>query len=270
MKLPGGTFTMGSDQPTFPQDGEGPAVQTHVGPFAIDVHAVTNQRFAAFVATTGYVTDAERAGSAFVFYAHVTHGAAAEPVPNLPWWREVKGACWNAPEGPGSNLTGRNDHPVVQVSWNDARAFARWAGGRLPSEAEWEYAARGGLEGARYAWGDELESLGRHMMNVWQGEFPTLNTAEDGHAGVAPVGSFPPNGYGLHEVCGNVWEWCEDRFDARLDLTLGEQERVQKGGSFLCHASYCDRYRPAARSHASADTATQHAGFRLVYDDRDD
>jgi len=265
VRLPGGTFMMGSDQPTFPQDGEGPAVQTTVQPFWIDVYAVTNDRFAAFVEATGYVTDAERIGSAFVFYAHLAGGEAGAVVPGLPWWRDVPGASWRAPEGPGSDLKDRGDHPVVQVSWNDAQAFARWVGGRLPTEAEWEYAARGGLDGARFPWGDDLTPGGEHMMNVWQGEFPARDLAEDGYSGVAPVGSFPANGFGLYEVCGNVWEWCEDRFDARLDVDLGPQERTQKGGSFLCHASYCDRYRPAARSHASAETATQHAGFRVAY-----
>jgi formylglycine-generating enzyme len=258
-------FLMGNDAPTFPQDGEGPVRSVRVEAFGIDAYAVTNERFAAFVDATAYVSEAERFGWSFVFEHFVPPALAhARRVPGLPWWRAVPGATWRAPEGPGSDLVRRADHPVVHVSWNDARAFARWAGGRLPSEAEWEYAARGGLVGRRFPWGDELEQGGRHRCNVWQGVFPTTNTALDGYAGTAPVDAFEPNGFGLWNVVGNVWEWCVDRFDGGPSETEGGA-RVKRGGSYLCHASYCDRYRVAARTSNDVDGSTGHLGFRLAY-----
>ncbi|MBA2667541.1 MAG: formylglycine-generating enzyme family protein [Trueperaceae bacterium] len=266
--LPGGTFRMGTDAPTFPQDREGPVRSVHVEGFSIDAYAVTNARFAAFVDGTSYVTEAERFGWSFVFYRFLPPELShARPVPGVPWWRAVLGATWCAPEGPGSDLAGRADHPVVHVSWRDARAFATWAGGRLAREAEWEYAARGGLEGRRFPWGDELERGGRHRCNVWQGTFPERDTGEDGFVGTAPVDAFEPNGFGLYNVVGNVWEWCEDRFDgARPE---GPGPRVQRGGSYLCHASYCDRYRVSARTPSDEDSSTGHLGFRLAYDRSD-
>jgi formylglycine-generating enzyme required for sulfatase activity len=181
-------------------------------PFAIAAGAVSNDEFARFVDDTGYVTDAERFGWSFVFAAFlagpVRAGSARSD--SAPWWCAVRGAWWRRPEGPGSGWDDRGDRPVVHVSWHDAAAYAAWAGARLPTEAEWEYAARGGLDGARYAWADELTPGGEHRCNIWQGRFPTRNTADDGHVGAAPVGSFPPNGFGLHNVAGNVWEWCAD------------------------------------------------------------
>jgi formylglycine-generating enzyme len=261
LSLPGGTFRMGSDAPTFPQDGEGPVRDVTVHPFRIDAHAVTHARFAAFVADTGHVSDAERYGWSFVFHAFLIPGAAVGPAPpGAPWWRAVRGACWHAPEGPGSDADARRDHPVVHVSWRDARAFAAWAGGRLPTEAEWEYAARGGLDQRRFPWGDELEEGGRHRCNVWQGEFPRRDEGADGYRGTAPVDAFEPNGFGLFNVVGNVWEWCEDAFAGRPGA------RVQKGGSYLCHASYCNRYRVAARTSAAEDDGAAHTGFRVAYD----
>lgn len=172
----------------------------------------------------------------------------------------MNGAWWRCPEGPGSDLDGRWDHPVVQVSWHDAAAYCKWAGKRLPSEVEWEYAARGGLDQARYPWGDELTPGGEHRCNIWQGQFPVRNTAEDGHVGTAPVEAFAPNGFGLHNVSGNVWEWCADRF------TGASENRAMRGGSYLCHDSYCNRYRVAARTSNTPDSASGNLGFRCAAD----
>jgi formylglycine-generating enzyme required for sulfatase activity len=272
--LPGAVFRMGTDAPTFPQDGEGPVRRVRVPPFAIDACAVSVARFAAFVDATGYVTDAERFGWSFVFHAFVPPRTRVGGVPaGAPWWRQVFGATWRTPEGPLSDVAGRMDHPVVHVSWNDAAAFAAWAGGRLPSEAEWEYAARGGLDQAVFPWGDALEPGGDHRCNVWQGAFPDRDEAADGYSGTAPVDAYAPNGFGLYGVVGNVWEWCADRFSAThgrgaLDDPRGPEEgpgRVMKGGSYLCHASYCNRYRVAARTYAAEDDALGHVGFRVAY-----
>lgn len=211
--LPGGTFLMGSeDADANPADGEGPVREVTVAPFAIDTHCVTNERFAAFVQATGHRTDAERFGWSYVFAAFLTDDLRrASPRPkSTRWWCGVEGANWAAPDGPGSDLSGRWDHPDVHVSWTDARAFCRWEGSRLPTETEWEYAARGGLRGKRYPWGDELTPGGDHRCNIWQGRFPFHNIAENGYAGTAPVTAYQPNGYGLYNVVGNVWEWCAD------------------------------------------------------------
>jgi formylglycine-generating enzyme len=257
---------MGSAEPSFPLDGEGPVREVRVEPFRIDAYAVSNERFGAFVGATGYLSEAERFGWSFVFVGLLPPPLRrARPVPGTPWWRAVPGACWSAPEGPGSDLRGRGDHPVVHVSWRDASAFATWAGGRLPREAEWEYAARGGLAGKRFPWGDELEQDGRHRCNVWQGVFPTVDTAADGFAGTAPVDAYEPNGFGLYNVVGNVWEWCQDRFDGRAG-GAGPGPRSQRGGSYLCHASYCDRYRVAARTSSDEDSSSGNLGFRVAYD----
>jgi sulfatase modifying factor 1 len=257
----GGSFMMGTEDPDgFPQDREGPIREIELPPFWIDPVAVTNRRFAEFVEATGHQTEAGRAGWSFVFAAFLpddfeaTRGIAA-----APWWRQVFGADWRRPEGPHSELGDeRLDHPVVHVSWNDAKAFCAWAGGRLPHEAEWEMAARGGLEQARFPWGDELEPGGRHAMNVWQGTFPSQNSGEDGWLGTAPVDAYEPNGHGMLNMSGNVWEWCADRFD--------RQTRAIRGGSYLCHASYCNRYRVAARSFNTPDSSTGNMGFRVARD----
>ncbi len=196
-------------------------------------------------------------------------------VASAPWWRQVFGANWAHPEGPQSDVDERDDHPVVQVSWRDADAFCQWSGARLPTEAEWEFAARGGLDGAAFPWGDELLPNGEHRMNVWQGTFPTQNTSDDGFVGTAPVATFAPNGFGLYNMTGNVWEWCSDWYDpnyyavsARVDPTgaPGGTHRVMRGGSYLCHASYCRRYRVSARSGNGLDSTTGNLGFRCVYD----
>ena len=256
------TFRMGCDNEwAYPGDGEGPVRDVHVGAFSIDRTPVTNDAFAAFVAATGYVTGAEAFGWSFVFAGLLPDDfVETRGVANAPWWRQVFGADWRHPEGPGRGLDGRGDHPVVHVSWHDALAFAAWAGKRLPAEAEWEYAARGGLDGAVFPWGDELEPGGEHRMNVWQGTFPTDNTRADGYLGTSPVGAFPPNGHGLVDVTGNVWEWAADVVDA--------DARVQRGGSYLCHASYCRRYRVAARQRSTADSSAGNVGFRCATDAR--
>jgi formylglycine-generating enzyme required for sulfatase activity len=277
LRLDGGPFLMGTDDGSgFPADGEGPVREVTLKPFFIDPHAVTNERWAAFVKATGYRTEAERYGWSFVFVGLLPPGfPPTRGVVQTPWWRQVHGASWRHPEGRHSSITDRMHHPVVHVSWNDALAYCRWAGLRLPTEAEWEYAARGGLVQQRYAWGDDLTPGGRHMCNIWQGTFPSHNTRADGYLGTAPVDTFAPNGYGLYNVCGNVWEWCADWFspsfhrDAPRSNPQGPpagQNRVIRGGSYLCHESYCNRYRVAARSSNSPDSSTGHMGFRCARD----
>lgn len=281
--VPAGSFRMGSaDAGAFPGDGEGPVRRVRLAAFRIDAHAVSNARFAAFVDATGHVTEAERYGWSFVFGAHVHPGAAGAvmegTVPAAPWWRGVRGAGWCRPAGPGSTLEGLADHPVVQVSFDDAAAYARWCGGRLPTEAEWERAARGGLDQATYPWGDDLTPGGQHRANIWQGRFPVENEVADGYATTAPVDAFEPNGLGLRNVAGNVWEWTADRFspdwhrpprpDTRIDPCgpASGHLRVTRGGSFLCHASYCNRYRVGARNAATPDSTLSHTGFRIAAD----
>ncbi|QGH69128.1 SUMF1/EgtB/PvdO family nonheme iron enzyme [Pseudactinotalea sp. HY158] len=278
--LPGGTFRMGgNDLDANPLDGEGPIREATLSPFAIGATTVTNSEFAAFVEQTGYVTEAEDLGWSFTFVAFLPgHLRRREMrVAQAPWWSAVPRAAWNRPEGPDSDVSDRGDHPVVHVSWRDAETYAAWAGGRLPSEAEWEYAARGGLVGARYPWGDDLTPGGEHRCNIWQGTFPTKNTAADGYRGTAPARSFPPNGYGLYNVAGNVWEMCADRWRVRhpagpvTDPLVASDGgdgmlRVMRGGSYLCHDSYCNRYRVAARTQNSADSASGNQGFRIAFD----
>ena len=275
--LPGGQFLMGTDdREGYPADGEGPVRKIRLSPFWIDRTAVSNGQFAAFVEATGYQTEAETFGWAFVFAGLLPDDfPPTRAVPQAPWWRQVHGADWRHPEGPHSTIADRLDHPVVQVSWNDARAYCRWAGKRLPTEAEWEHAARGGLEQQRYPWGDDLTPDGEHRMNVWQGTFPRRNTVEDGYVGTAPVTTFTPNGYGLYNMTGNVWEWCADWFHPGFHVTGPRRNpkgpksgasRVMRGGSYLCHRSYCYRYRVAARSANTPDSATGNLGFRCARD----
>ncbi|MBR0649628.1 formylglycine-generating enzyme family protein [Roseomonas terrae] len=280
---------------------ERPAHPTEVAALVMDDTCVTNGEFAAFIEATGYVTVAEEPLDPAMYPGamrdmlqpgglvfHMTDG----PVDTSDfrnWWRWVPGACWRRPEGGGSDIAGREDHPVVQVAYRDAEAFASWAGKSLPTEAEWEYAARGGLDGAEFAWGAELAPGGVHMANTWQGPFPWRNFATDGFDRTCPVRSFPPNGYGLYEMCGNVWEWTTDWFAPRhqpdatapaccgggraaaieasydpAQPTIRIPRKVVKGGSFLCAPSYCRRYRPAARHAQMIDSGMSHIGFRCV------
>jgi formylglycine-generating enzyme len=276
VRIEEGGFLMGTeDKDGFPADGEGPVRDVTLDAYRIGVTAVTNEQFAAFVDDTGYVTEAERFGWSFVFAAFLPAAirkVSARP-DSTPWWCGVEGAYWRRPDGPDSDLTGRSDHPVVHVSWSDAAAFCRWAGGRLPTEAEWERAARGGLEQQRYPWGGELTPGGLHQCNVWQGTFPVKNTAEDGHRGTAPVRSYPPNGFGLYEMVGNVWEWTSDYWSTDhgtkpLRNPTGPpsgESRVMRGGSYLCHASYCTRYRVGARSSNEPASSSGNVGFRCAW-----
>lgn len=272
--LSGGEFIMGTnDHEGSPEDGEGPARKMIVSPFYIDRHTVTNEEFMQFVQETGYKTEAEQFGWSFVFYHFVEKNKAKviQQVPGTPWWLVVEEAYWYQPEGHGSTIDKRMDHPVIQVSWNDAIAFCDWAGKRLPTEAEWEFAARGGLEQKKYAWGDELTPNGKHHCNIWQGNFPYENTNEDGYLGTAPAQSFPTNGFGLYNVAGNVWEWCSDwltNTTREIDLmeSHNHMAKVMRGGSYLCHESYCNRYRVAARSSNTPDSSTGNIGFRCVSD----
>jgi formylglycine-generating enzyme required for sulfatase activity len=296
--VPGGTFVRGSDH-HYPE--EAPAHRVRVDGFWIDRCTVTNDEFARFVTATGHVTLAEQAPDA-ADYPDARPGmlVAASSVFRRPrhrvsldnpyeWWTWVPGANWRHPRGPQSSLNGLGDHPAVHVAWRDVEAYAAWAGKALPTEAEWERAAWGGCEGAEFAWGHELTPGGRHMANVWQGDFPHHNTVSDGFEYTAPVRSFPPNGYGLFQVTGNVWEWTSDWYQDHADglpdqpcCTIdnprgpgreasvdprdpaGIARKVMKGGSHLCALNYCRRYRPAARMAQAIDTSTSHLGFRCI------
>jgi sulfatase modifying factor 1 len=276
VSLPGGGFVIGSeDRFAYPDDGETPQ-QIEISPFLIDTCAVSNTEFTDFVAATDYVTEAERFGWSFVFGGLLPDDfPATRAVAAAPWWRQVYEADWRHPEGPPSDISERADHPVVHISFNDALNYCAWAGKRLATEAEWEFAARGGLSQAAFPWGDELEPSGEHRMNVWQGQFPNQNTLDDGYYGICPVDAFKPNGYGLYNVTGNVWEWTADWFhaafrdrDRRTDPTGPPTgtHKVQKGGSHLCHASYCRRYRVAARQGNEPDSSAGNLGFRCAAD----
>ncbi len=295
-RVPGGAFLMGSDH-HYPE--EAPAHRVRVSGFWMDATTVTNAQYARFVAATGYVTVAERPLDPAVYPGArardlkpggLVFRMTAGPVPTddyRQWWAWTPGACWRHPEGRGSGVQSRPDHPVVQIAYEDAAAYAAWAGRDLPTEAEWEFAARGGLDGAEFAWGDALAPGGVHLANTWQGGFPFANTAEDGFAGAAPVASYPPNGYGLYDMTGNVWQWTTDwyagrhaakacclptdprgpamqsSFDANMPA-IAIPRRVVKGGSFLCAPSYCRRYRPAARHAQMVDSGMSHVGFRCI------
>jgi formylglycine-generating enzyme required for sulfatase activity len=302
--IPGGEYTMGSALPGVRRN-EQPPHKVSVDGFWLEEHDVTNAEFRKFVEATGYKTTAERPVDWEEMKKQVAPGTP-KPADELlqpgsmvftppagavdlrdmnAWWQWVKGANWQHPEGPASNTDGRDDHPVVQVSWDDAVAYAKWAGKRLPTEAEWEFAARGGLEGKRFAWGDDFKPAGKYMANTWTGKFPQTNTKEDGFERTSPVKSFPANGYGLYDMGGNVWNWVSDwyRPDTHVQLAAEpschnptgpkaslspnnpfQQERVTKGGSFLCHVDYCESYRPSARRGTPPDTGMSHIGFRCA------
>lgn len=266
------------DEEGFAKDGESPVRRVYVNPFSIDKYATTNQEFLEFVNETGYRTDAERYGWSFVFHSLVsvkTKTNVYSCVKETPWWYVVKGAYWRQPEGSDSTIEHRMDHPVVHVSWNDAVAYCNWSGKRLPTEAEWEYAARGGLVGKKYPWGNKLNYRGKHQCNIWQGQFPNQNTGNDGYLSTAPVDAFFPNNFGLYNVSGNVWEWCSDWFSnvhPKFEIVqnpkgpLTGTGKVMKGGSYLCHKSYCNRYRVAARTSNTPDSSSGHIGFRCAMD----
>ncbi|WP_435008552.1 formylglycine-generating enzyme family protein [Tundrisphaera lichenicola] len=303
--IPGGVFSMGAEDPRpepyggrDPMNDARPIHRVSVDGFWIDRTEVTNDQYAAFVKATGYVTVAERKPRAEDFpeappenlvAGSVVFQPPSEPVPldnHYQWWDYIKGACWKHPEGPESSIEGRGNYPVVQIAFEDAEAYAKWAGKRLPTEAEWEFAARGGLSGKPYSWGDEFKPGDRWMANIWQGRFPVDNTKEDGFAGVAPVAQFPSNGYGLHDMAGNVWEWCSDWYrpdtytllgsaggvarnpkgpDSSFDpAEPGQPKRVHRGGSFLCTDQYCTRYMIGTRGKGEISSGSNHLGFRCV------
>ena len=300
IRIPGGTFRMGSDRHYAE---EAPSHRVTVDGFWIDRTPVTNAQFRAFVEATGHVTVAEITPDAKDYPGALPHmlragslifNPPAQPVTDMrlwgQWWKFQFGATWRKPYGSGSSIKGLDDHPVVHVAYADAEAYAAWAGKSLPTEAEWEFAARGGLEDTEFAWGDELTPAGRHMANTWQGAFPSENTKEDGYARTSPVGAYPPNGYGLLDMIGNVWEWTTDFWSTRHQADAPKAccvpqnprggpeadsydpnqpairipRKVLKGGSHLCAPNYCKRYRPAARHAEPVDTSTSHVGFRCV------
>lgn len=271
--VPGGVFWMGSDDPLgFPDDGEGPVRAVRLHPFLIDATAVTNASFARFVEATGHVTDAEHLGWSFVF---VGATRSDDPVvEQAPWWAAVEGADWCHPSGPKSGINSHGDHPVVHVSWHDALAYVGWAGKRLPTEAEWEYAARGGLDQQLYPWGNAFMPDGDPRCRIWDGPFPNRRAGAL-PPGTGPVREFPANGYGVYGMAGNVWDWCADWFDPAHHLFASRdnphgpasgERRVLRGGSHLCHPSYCNRYRVAARSSSTPESSTGHIGFRCARD----
>jgi formylglycine-generating enzyme len=303
--IPGGEFSMGSEDPTLKEICGGhehmrdarPVHRVYVDPFWMDKTEVTNAQFKKFVEATGYKTVAEIAPTAEEFPTapkeNLVAGATVfTPTPNAvslnnnyQWWRYQHGADWRHPEGPDSNIVGREQYPVVQIAYPDAEAYCAWAHKRLPTEAEWEFAARGGLSGAAYVWGDDFKPQGRWMVNTYQGKFPVKDTGNDGYVGLAPVAKYPANGYGLYDMAGNVWEWCSDwyRADYYSQLASGEVirnpqgpktpwdpaepevlKRVQRGGSFLCTDQYCTRYMVGTRGKGDEKTAANHLGFRCV------
>ncbi len=277
--MPGGAYRLGdSFGEGYTADGETPVHEVELTGFFLDATTVTNTQFATFVKATGHLTTAEREGTSAVFHlAYEANGGDGSDVAGqaagAPWWLVVRGADWRHPEGAASDIGRRQNHPVVHVSHDDALAYAAWAGKRLPTEAEWEAAARGGLTGARFCWGDVLLPRGRWQCNIFQGEFPVQNTLEDGWATTAPVKTYAPNGYGLHQMAGNVWEWCADWFDAGYYARCPRTDppgpgsggaRVMRGGSYLCHDSYCHRYRVAARSSSPPDSTAANLGFRCA------
>jgi len=277
--ISGGTFIMGTDEPyRYQGDGEGPAREVTLGDYRIARNSVTNAQFADFVEATDHRTEAERYGWSFVFHLFLPDDFPdTRAVASTPWWRQVYGADWAHPAGPQSNLEGLSDHPATHISWSDAAAYCVWAGVRLPTEAEWEMAARGGLVQKPFVWGDEFRPDGQIMCNIFDGTFPTENIAEDGYVGTSPSAAFPANGFGLHDMAGNVWEWCNDWFHTTFHVDgprvdpqgpPSGEAKVMRGGSYLCHDSYCHRYRVAARSSNTMDSSAGNLGFRVAASSR--
>ncbi|XP_054639890.1 formylglycine-generating enzyme isoform X2 [Dunckerocampus dactyliophorus] len=273
--ISGGEFLMGTDNPGIPADGEGPQRQVHVDSFYMDIQEVTNRQFQSFVNATGYVTEAETFGDSFVFEGILSEAVKrqiTQAVAAAPWWLPVNGANWRHPEGPDSDIKDRLDHPVIHVSWADAVTYCTWANKRLPTEAEWEYACRGNLKDRLYPWGNLLNPKGQHFANLWQGDFPHHNSAEDGYIKTSPVMSFPANAFGVFDMVGNAWEWTSDWWTVRHSTEQQSNptgppsgtDKVKKGGSYMCHKSYCYRYRCAARSQNTPDSSASNLGFRCV------
>ena len=275
-EIPGGFFDMGARSSRFPEDYDSPRRKVYVSSFLMSPTTVTNAEFGRFVKATGYRTVAEQEGWSFVFQL-LLERQEEWPVapPGLPWWRKVEGAAWHTPEGPGSDWRERSDHPVTHIAWNDAFAYCRWADLRLPTEAEWERSARGGLSRRKFPWGNQLHPGGHHAMNIWQGDFPDKNTADDGWVGTAPAQAYEPNGYGMFNMTGNVWEWVADYYNASSTPApslpprnpTGPRDgyaRIQRGGSFLCHVSYCDRYHVHSRTRNDPDSSASNCGFRVA------
>lgn len=275
--IPGGTFTMGSKNipDSTMEDGEGPTRTVEISEFYLQKYEVSNADFASFVSETDYVSEAEKFGDSFVLDSLLSDEVIEEitqAVKDAPWWLPVKGAYWLHPEGRGSSISNRGDHSVVHTSWNDANAYCEWRGARLPTEAEWEYAARGGLEGRLFPWGNNPMPKGEHWMNIWQGEFPKENTMQDKYFATAPVNSYQPNKYGLYNMVGNVWEWVSDWWTIQHSASsskdpqgpLEGSDKVKKGGSYMCHKDYCYRYRCAARSRNTPDSSASNIGFRCA------
>ncbi|XP_028397429.1 formylglycine-generating enzyme-like [Dendronephthya gigantea] len=275
--LKGETFLMGTDNPKIVSDGEGPARAVKLGAFHMDQYEVSNHDFGIFVNKTGYVTEAEKFGTSFVLESKLNEDIKrriTQAVAGSPWWLPVEGANWKHPEGLGSSIMSRLDHPVLHVSWNDAMAYCTWLGKRLPTEAEWEFACRGGLQKKMFPWGNTFKVKGKHQCNTWQGDFPSSDKGEDGHDGPAPVWTFKQNNFDLHNMVGNVWEWTADWWGIRHTKEFYEnpvgpsfgKDKVKKGGSYMCHKSFCYRYRCAARGKNTPDSSASNLGFRCAKD----
>ncbi|XP_058467325.1 formylglycine-generating enzyme [Malaya genurostris] len=265
----GGLHFVGTNEPFFQTDREGPEREVNIKDFYIDWYEVSNSKFKDFVDQTNYVTEAEKFGDSFVFQEFLSNASRDEyrdfRVAAAPWWYKLKGASWQFPEGDtNKGINDRLDHPIVHVSWNDAVAYCAWKGKRLPTEVEWEVACRGGRKRKLFPWGDKLLPKNEHYMNIWQGDFPENNLAEDGFVGTCPVDRFPQNAFKLYNIVGNVWEWTSDLWDEQEKSE--PPNRVKKGGSYLCHKSYCYRYRCAARSQNSEDSSAGNLGFRCALD----